>query len=104
MNDAESWLKIRFADTLKGQTLSGHIVQTNGSGFVVRTDQHGIEGYVNLAQEAEKFRFDGTYFQHIGAERQFRLEQPVQVVIQETDLANRQVLFSLISPETQQQQ
>lgn len=98
MNDAESWLKIRFAETLKGQSFIGHIVQTNGSGFVVKTDTHGIEGYVNLAQETEKFRFDGTYFQHIGPERQFRLEQSVEVVIQETDLANRQVLFSLFTP------
>jgi ribonuclease R len=96
MNEAEQWMKLRFAETLKGKVLDGQIVQTNGAGFIVRTDDHGIEGYVNLAQGSEKFRFDSTYFQHLGSSHHYRLEQVVKVVIQQTDEASRQVLFFLV--------
>lgn len=95
VTEAEQWLKVCFAERLKGQPLSGRIVQTLGSGFVVRTDLHGIEGVVSLGKLDEKFRFDATYFQHVGKSRTFRLEQPVQVVIEQTDPDNRQVVFSL---------
>ena len=99
MNEVEQWMKTLFAETLRDRQLDGHIVHMNGSGFTVRTDEHGIEGLVSLSGASEKFRFDSTYFRHLGSQRSFLLEQPVKVVIQQTDAASRQVVFSLAEHE-----
>ncbi len=95
VQEAERWLISRFAESRVGQTSAAKIVQTNGSGFVAKTLDDGIEGFVNLAELPEKYRFDATYFQHVGEERAFRLDQTVQVVIQETDPKRQSVIFSL---------
>ena len=95
VNGAENWLKCEFAQNLVGQKLAGTVQHTNGSGFQVRLNDTGIEGLVNLGQLKEKFRFDGTYFQHIGDEHQYRLEQPVEVIISQVDMTKKQITMTL---------
>ncbi len=104
VNGAENWLKCEFAQKLVGQKLAGTVQHTNGSGFQVRLDETGIEGLVNLGELKEKFRFDGTYFQHIGDQHQYRLEQKVEVIITQVDMNRKQISMTLAdiqeSPET----
>ncbi|WP_020410130.1 ribonuclease R family protein [Hahella ganghwensis] len=95
VNGAESWLKCEFAQTLIGKALPGTVQHTNGAGFQVRLNDTGIEGLINLGELKEKFRFDGTYFQHIGDQHQYRLEQPVEVVITQVDMEKKQITMEL---------
>ncbi|MBU6950941.1 ribonuclease R family protein [Hahella sp. HN01] len=98
VNESETWLKCEYAQTLIGKTFDGVVQHTTGSGFQARLDENGIEGMVNLGALQEKFRFDGTYFQHTGEHRQFRLEQPVKVTISAVDMEKKLIQMELAEP------
>jgi len=91
VNESEHWLKCEYAQSLVGQSFDGHIQHTSGSGFQVRLDDSGIDGMVNLGSVKEKFKFDGTRFQHIGEKRSFCLNQPVRVTIAAVDMDKKQI-------------
>ncbi|OZG75360.1 exoribonuclease R [Hahella sp. CCB-MM4] len=101
VNGAENWLKCEFAQTLTGKPLQGTVQHTNGAGFQVRLNDTGIEGLINLGELKEKFRFDGTYFQHIGDKHQYRLEQPVEVVITQVDMDKKQITMALTEVQSE---
>ena len=95
VNECEHWLKCEYAQTLKGQAFSGRIQHINGSGFQVRLDDNGLSGTVELGPVTEKFKFDGTRFQHIGENRRFVLEQPVTVKIADVNMDKKLITMVL---------
>ncbi len=96
VNESEHWLKCEFAKTLIDQPLAGQVQHTNGSGFQVRLLDTGIDGNINLGELAEKFKFDGVHFRHIGETRSFCLEQEVLVKIKEVDMDSKQITMVLV--------
>jgi len=95
IRESEHWLKCEYAQKLIGESFTGRVQHTNGSGFQVRLDDSGMDGVVNLGSVDEKFKFDGTRFQHIGENRKFCLEQSVKVKISAVDMDKKQIAMVL---------
>jgi len=100
-NSLESWLKSDFARTLGEEPMTGVISRTTPSGFFVRLDANGLEGYVSCKTLEGKFSFDPVTLRlvHNKNGRTFQLEQPVTVTFAGVDDERKQILFNLV--ETQ---
>ncbi|MAM88384.1 MAG: hypothetical protein CME36_13865 [unclassified Hahellaceae] len=93
---AEQKLQQHFAESLSGQRFTATIVQVNGSGFVARIEDNGVEGFVDLgALPQAKFRLDSTYFRQVGQHISFMLDQSVDVIVRGVDKDNGRILFDL---------
>jgi ribonuclease R len=103
--DAERWLVANYLTRLANEqaqedggvaTFEAAIVHLNSSGFNVRLDSNGLEGFVDLRKDPEKFSYDKWTASLTSTTRRFQLEQAVQVRLQGVDRDNRhQVLFAL---------
>ena len=100
-NSLESWLKSDFARTLGDEPMAGVISRTTPSGFFVRLDANGLEGFVSCKTLEGKFSFDPVTLRlvHNKKGRTFQLEQPVTVTFAGVDDERKQILFNLL--ETQ---
>ncbi|MEP4486960.1 MAG: VacB/RNase II family 3'-5' exoribonuclease [Halioglobus sp.] len=78
---AEHWLAGNYLarTSAKGSTLSGKISHINSSGFNVRLSSSGLEGFVDLRQDPEKFSYDKWTASLTSTTRRFQLDQPVDV-------------------------
>ncbi|PXX92758.1 3'-5' exonuclease [Marinobacter vulgaris] len=96
-NSLESWLKSDFARTLGEETMTGVISRTTPSGFFVRLDANGLEGFVSCKTLDGKFSFDPITLRlvHNKNGRMFQLEQPVTVTFAGVDDERKQILFNL---------
>lgn len=98
--EAERWLASRYlariASANEGQTFSGTVSHINSSGFNVRLTDNGLEGFVDLRKDPEKFSYDKWTASLTSTTRRFQLEQAVEVRFERVDSDNRfQVLFQL---------
>lgn len=92
---AEQWLHCEYLQRQGGAELQGSICHVNSSGFSVRLDDTGIEGFVDLRHTGEKFSFDTHYLRLSSATRQFQLEQSVAVTVAAIDMKRRSITFQL---------
>lgn len=91
----ENWLKAQYAETLKGQPLEGTIVRSMSSGFFVRLEDSGIEGFVSTKDMPDKYSFDQVYFTLISKKRGFKLDDKVRVLVHQIDHRRNQIQFQL---------
>ncbi|MGM0773137.1 RNB domain-containing ribonuclease, partial [Marinobacter sp.] len=97
-NSLESWLKSDFARNLGEEPMTGVISRTTPSGFFVRLDANGLEGFVSCKTLEGKFSFDPVTLRlvHNKNGRIFQLEQPVSVTYAGVDDERKQILFNLV--------
>ena len=98
--EAERWLAGKFLARLAtepGRTFKGHVSHVNSSGFNVRLDDIGLEGFVDLRKDPEKFSYDKWTASLTSTTRRFHLEQPVELTFEGVDpAAQYQATFALV--------
>ncbi|MBE9537584.1 MAG: VacB/RNase II family 3'-5' exoribonuclease [Proteobacteria bacterium] len=99
MNEAERWLACNYIEKRaqkKDATFKGVISHINSSGFNVRMDDSGLEGFVDLRKNPEKFSFDKWTASLTSSTRRFALSQAVEVKFLGVDQAQHQIQFDLL--------
>ncbi len=96
--EAERWLASDYLtriakDTAQFEAVICHI---NSSGFRVRLNDNGLEGFVDLRQDPEKFSFDKWSASLTSTTRRFALEQAVTVAFAGVEEGSRNALFSVV--------
>jgi len=78
---AERWLAGNYLarTSSDGSILDGKISHINSSGFNVRLSESGLEGFVDLRQDPEKFSYDKWTASLTSTSRRFQLGQSVEV-------------------------
>ena len=99
--EAERWLAGkhlgRMSKQREGMTFKGKVVHVNSSGFNVRLDDNGLEGFVDLRKDPEKFSYDKWTASLTSTTRRFQLEQPVELRFAGVDRDNQhQASFELV--------
>ncbi|WP_372964144.1 ribonuclease R family protein [Marinobacter sp.] len=100
-NSLETWLRADFAKTLPEDPMEGTISRTVPSGFFVRLDNNGLEGFVSCRDLDGKFGFDPITLRlvHNKNGRIFQIEQRVTVSFAGVDDERRQINFKLIKAD-----
>ncbi|MGC8119532.1 ribonuclease R family protein [Marinobacter sp. VGCF2001] len=100
-NTLETWLKSDYAKGLSAEPMEGTISRTVPSGFFVRLDCNGLEGFVSCKSLDGKFSFDPVTLRlvHNKNGRVFQLDQRVTVRFANVDEERRQINFELIEAE-----
>ncbi|MCG7200123.1 VacB/RNase II family 3'-5' exoribonuclease [Marinobacter pelagius] len=100
-NALEAWLKSDYAKSLDEEPMAGTISRTVPSGFFVRLDCNGLEGFVSCRDLDGKFSFDPVTLRlvHNKNGRIFQLEQRVNVTFAGVDDERRQINFKLVDAE-----
>ena len=100
-NTLETWLKADYAKTLPEDPMEGTISRTMPSGFFVRLDNNGLEGFVSCKDLEGKYGFDPVTLRlvHNKNGRIFQLEQRVTVSFAGVDDERRQINFKLLEAE-----
>ena len=79
--EAERWLASNYLAKLaasgENTMFKGRVIHVNSSGFNVRLDDNGLEGFVDLRKDPEKFSYDKWTASLTSTTRRFQLEQPV---------------------------
>ncbi len=99
--EAERWLAgnylARLAGGSEGLTFKGRINHVNSSGFSVRLEDNGLEGFVDLRKDPEKFSYDKWTASLTSTTRRFQLEQSVELTFVSIDRANQyRAMFALV--------
>ncbi|RLQ22310.1 VacB/RNase II family 3'-5' exoribonuclease [Seongchinamella sediminis] len=99
--EAERWLAgkhlARMSSQRAGMSFSAKVIHVNSSGFNVRLDDNGLEGFVDLRKDPEKFSYDKWTASLTSTTRRFQLEQAVELRFTGVDKANRhQAGFELV--------
>ena len=79
---ADRRLTARYLDKLKAEGRSqftGSVSHITSSGFTVKLDDNGLEGFIDLRPEEEKFSFDKWTMSLTSTTRRFQLLQSVEV-------------------------
>jgi len=82
--EAERWLAANFLERRAAADPSpwpARIVHLSSSGFIARIDAWGLEGFVDLRKDPEKFSFDKWQATLTSKTRRFQLEAPVTVTL-----------------------
>lgn len=99
--EAERWLAGKFLArqaAQPGTTFKAHVSHVNSSGFNVRLDDTGLEGFVDLRQDPEKFSYDKWTASLTSTTRRFQLEQAVELTFEGVDAGNQyQAVFALVA-------
>jgi ribonuclease R len=100
--EAERWLAgkylARLAGSSEGVTFNGRVTHINSSGFTVRIDDTGLEGFVDLRKDPEKFSYDKWTASLTSTTRRFQLEQAVRLIFVDIDAANQyRAMFKLVA-------
>jgi VacB/RNase II family 3'-5' exoribonuclease len=80
--EAERWLALEYLqrlDAAEPGPWSGRVSHVDQNGFMVRLDANGLEGFVDLRHEKEKFRLDRDTATLNSSSRAFRVDTPVLV-------------------------
>lgn len=97
--EAERWLASKYLARLasEGGSFQGKVIHVNSSGFNVRLDDNGLEGFVDLRKDPEKFSYDKWTASLTSTTRRFQLDQAVQLnyVGVDSELPYR-ALFTLV--------
>jgi ribonuclease R len=99
--EAERWLASKYLAKLaaagEGVTFKGRVIHVTSSGFNVRLDDSGLEGFVDLRKDPEKFSYDKWTASLTSTTRRFQLEQPVELTYLGADPAEKyQARFALV--------
>ena len=81
--EAERWLASRYIERLaeqNGPEFKATVSHVSSSGFNVRLDDNGLEGFVDLRKDPEKFSYDKWTASLTSTTRRFALQQSVQVM------------------------
>jgi exoribonuclease R len=98
MNEAEQWLASNYLEKQaqkSGALFKGTVSHITSSGFSVRMIDSGLEGWVDLRKDPEKFSFDKWTASLTSSTRRFALEQAVEVKFRGVEDANHQSLFAV---------
>jgi VacB/RNase II family 3'-5' exoribonuclease len=93
---AEQWLECLWLQQQPARLHDGIISHINSSGFTVRLEESGIEGFVDTRKRQEKFHFDQTLMRLTSGDRCYQLEQRVRVAVASIDVKRRSVQFELV--------
>ena len=98
--EAERWLAGNYLTRLAsdaGATFEGTISHVNSSGFTVRLDDNGLEGFVDLRKDPEKFSYDKWTASLTSTTRRFQLRQTVELSFITVDEASQyRAMFKLV--------
>ena len=97
--EAERWLASNYLArkaTADSTPMKATVVHINSSGFSAKLSDNGLEGFVDLRKDPEKFSYDKWTASLTSTSRRFALEQAVEVSFKGTDKDNLyQALFTL---------
>lgn len=98
----ETWLACQFMNQHIGSVHTGSITLVTSTGIGVRLDDWGMEGFVTLAaRDAEvKAQFDSRRLSLTIEGNTYRLDEKIQVMINEVDIEKRRVALSLVDDNT----
>jgi VacB/RNase II family 3'-5' exoribonuclease len=98
--EAERWLAGNYLARLatgEGVTFKGSISHVNSSGFTARLDDNGLEGFVDLRKDPEKFSYDKWTASLTSTTRRFQLHQSVELTFIGVDKADQyRTKFNLV--------
>ncbi|MEH6569521.1 MAG: VacB/RNase II family 3'-5' exoribonuclease [Halioglobus sp.] len=97
--EAEQWLASNYiAAQAKSQEhpFEATVCHINSSGFNVRLNDCGLEGFVDLRKDPEKFSYDKWQSSLTSTTRRFALEQAVTLNLKAIEAETHKVLFELI--------
>lgn len=94
----ETWLSCQFMSHHIGSVHSGNITLVTSTGLGIRLDDWGMEGFVTLAERDSevKAQFDSRRLSLTLEGNTYRLDEKVQVMIDEVDIEKRRVTLSLV--------
>ena len=99
--EAERWLAGNYLRRLTSggdMRFAARIIHINSSGFTVRLEDNGLEGFVDLRKDPEKFSYDKWTASLTSTTRRFQLEQPVSLAFTGVDTQNQhQALFTPVA-------
>lgn len=98
----ESWLACQFMSHHIGSVHTGSIALVTSTGIGIRLEDWGMEGFVTLvARDSDvKAQFDSRRLSLTVEGNTYRLDEKVQVMIDEVDIEKRRVTFSLVDDAT----
>ncbi|TGD73082.1 VacB/RNase II family 3'-5' exoribonuclease [Mangrovimicrobium sediminis] len=98
--EAERWLAGRYLEKLAaepGRSFRATITHVTSSGFNLRLDENGLDGFVDLRKDPEKFSYDKWTASLTSTTRRFQLEQQVELTFAGLDRENQyQASFELV--------
>jgi VacB/RNase II family 3'-5' exoribonuclease len=86
--EAERWLASNYLTrlaTADSARFKARVVHINSSGFNVRLEDSGLEGFVDLRKDPEKFSYDKWTASLTSTTRRFQLEQAVELSFSAVD-------------------
>jgi exoribonuclease-2 len=90
----EQWYRCEYLQSKpKESVFTGEVVQLNPAGMVVRLDDSGVEGFVDLKRHKKSFRFDALRLTHQCDDLSFKLGDSIQVQTKRIDWIRRSVEF-----------
>ncbi|MBD2857515.1 VacB/RNase II family 3'-5' exoribonuclease [Spongiibacter sp. KMU-158] len=93
----EQWLQYQYlAKQDAEQVYQGRIAHLNGGGFTVELNDTGINGFVEARGIPEKLSFDADSLRLSNDNKNFQLEQTVNVKVAELDPFAGKLLFTLV--------
>ena len=97
--EAERWLASNYL-VARARAEDGPFRATvchiNSSGFNARLDDCGLEGFIDLRKDPEKFSYDKWHSSLTSTTRRFQLEQAVDLKFKAVDKETHQVLYELV--------
>lgn len=104
MWQSEQWLKAQWLEQQPAdEQYNATIIQSNPSGFSVRLDQSGVEGFIEIKKTSGNWQHDSKHFRHVEKDeqgnitQQLALEQSIKVVVANIKAIERDVRFKLIA-------
>ncbi|MBT4519231.1 MAG: VacB/RNase II family 3'-5' exoribonuclease [Halieaceae bacterium] len=100
--EAERWLASVYLASqakLTGPIFTATVSHVISSGFIAQVDKNGLEGFVDLRNDPEKFSYDKWQASLTSTTRRFALEQTVEIKFLRVEQGTHQVLFGLV-PDT----
>ncbi len=98
--EAERWLAGKYLARLDSDGKVTHkatVTHVNSSGFNVRLQDNGLEGFVDLRKDPEKFSYDKWTASLTSTTRRFQLDQEVELTFEGVDRDNQyQASFALV--------
>ena len=99
--EAERWLAMIYLEEQQKAAPGpwpATVARVENTGFTVRLDANGLEGYVDLKKEKEKFSYDKWTATLSSKTRRFRIGAPVQVTLAGSDAGTPHLALFQLDP------
>lgn len=98
----ETWLATQYLANHIGSVHHAQIMLVTSIGIGVKLDDWGMEGFVTLAPRGGeiKAQFDSRRLTLIVEGKTFRIDDKVQVIVDEVDIDKRRVAMSIVDAQT----